>query len=44
MKLKTCSKHSLRVRVAVVVVGFAVAVVDDDDVIGRCASACGSQR
>lgn len=37
MKLKTCSKHSLRVRVA-------VAVVDDDDVIGRCASACGSQR
>lgn len=35
MKLKTCSKHSLRVRVAAAVVGF----LDDDDVTGRYACA-----
>lgn len=31
MKLKTCSKHSLRVREFAVIVGFALALVDDDD-------------
>lgn len=41
MKLKTCSKHSLRVREFAVIVGFALALalalVDDDDVIERYA-------
>lgn len=39
MKLKTCSKHSLRVREFAVIVGFALALalVDDDDVVERYA-------